>query len=255
VSREDRVARDPLLPHTAIPVDHDLSAAAMLWLMDLDGEARGPGFSRGDLDLQQRLGPADGPSWRRRIVVARRMTRILLARMLDRDPADLEFCRDGMGRPFLADQACSFNLSRSGGQALLGATHGVSIGVDLEMVAPVPALDQLAAEHLDAEEFAAWMRAAANDRCRTFLGCWTRKEACVKALGTGFRVAPRSVAVGGDARARFVEISIDRTNVAVEVTSLQLGPSLVGAISVAPHDAARTAVRTVVARVAPDSTP
>lgn len=117
-----------------------------------------------------------------------RWTRGVLARYLGVAPPAVVLARGPYGKPRLAAPAggapLEFNLAHSGGLvALAVARHGV--GVDVEAIAPLPGLDALAARCLDAAERAAWLAAPAAGRLDAFLRLWTRKEACLKAAGTG----------------------------------------------------------------------
>ena len=70
--------------------------------------------------------------------------------------------------------------------ALLAVTQGRPVGVDLEHHRPLPGRERLAARFFSAPEQAALASVPDGDEAAaTFLRCWTRKEAYVKALGVG----------------------------------------------------------------------
>jgi phosphopantetheinyl transferase len=96
---------------------------------------------------------------------------------------------DGHGKPQLADapERLSFNLSHSGGLALVAiAPGGVEVGVDVEQLRPRRDLVRLAERWLPAVD-AAGVAAAEGvaERQRMFYASWTRLEARVKCTGTG----------------------------------------------------------------------
>jgi 4'-phosphopantetheinyl transferase len=94
--------------------------------------------------------------------------------------------------------------------AILAVTRGLTVGIDVEQVVPVPEWRRVASRFFSAYENAALTRVAADARELAFYCCWTRKEAFLKALGSGlahpldsFDVSldesrPRLVALRGD---------------------------------------------------------
>ncbi len=67
-------------------------------------------------------------------------------------------------------------------------------------------------------------------RSLAFLRGWTRKEACLKALGSGLGIAPESVEVGLGVQAITTSISVGQRRARVEVRSAMLRRDLVCAI-------------------------
>jgi len=117
---------------------------------------------------------------------ARRALAEILAEYLGADAAELEV--DGNGKPRLARQPgrLSFNLSHSGGLALIAAAAGgVEVGVDVERLRPRRDLVRLAERWLPAADAAAVAAAEEAEREAVFYAAWTRHEARVKCPGTG----------------------------------------------------------------------
>nr|WP_246504130.1 4'-phosphopantetheinyl transferase superfamily protein [Plastoroseomonas arctica] len=116
---------------------------------------------------------------------ARAGLRAILGDSLGLPPLELEFDVAPMGKPRLAFPANSgvhFNLSHSHGLAALGVAR-FALGVDIEAVRPVE--DDLAHAVFSPAELDEFARLTpAGRRLAFFLG-WTRKEAVVKALGSG----------------------------------------------------------------------
>lgn len=138
----------------------------------------------------------------RAFVFRRTLLRSVLTRYAGIAPAELRFERSEFGKPSLAGtHACvSFNSSSSGGRVLVGVAAGREIGVDVEradqrFLAPEE-LARLAPRVLTAEEQTALARMTPEQRPGAFLRLWTRKEALLKALGTGLSREPNTVAVG-----------------------------------------------------------
>ena len=101
------------------------------------------------------------------------------------------------GKPYLPDSDLRFNLSHSVDLALYAFARGRDVGVDLEReTRKVKALD-IAERFFSASE-KEFLRSLPEDGLQAaFLRIWTRKEAYVKAVGTGiteglstFSVAP-----------------------------------------------------------------
>ncbi|MEA3013363.1 MAG: 4-phosphopantetheinyl transferase [Sphingomonadales bacterium] len=121
---------------------------------------------------------------RARYVVGRAAMRILLAAQGDLAPEALRFRTGPRGKPELHSDGCHFNLSRSGGIALL-AIGPEPLGIDVERLKAIPEMERIAEEFFSGPEIA-WLRAAPEAaRSHRFLRLWTRKEALVKADGRG----------------------------------------------------------------------
>lgn len=141
------------------------------------------------------------PIDRLRRIAARGRLRRLLAGMLGCDPAGLVFRRGPHGKPELADPAGTglhFNLADSEDRALVVITQGRPVGVDLERHRPGPCEEGLAERVFHPAERAALRGLPPERRRAAFFAVWTRKEAYLKARGTGLSVAPDSFALPAD---------------------------------------------------------
>ncbi|WP_168164808.1 4'-phosphopantetheinyl transferase family protein [Variovorax sp. PAMC 28711] len=168
---------------------------------------------------------------RARYEAAHGATRYLLGLHLGRPSSELQFDIGALGKPHLAGStAVHFNLSHSHHLGLL-AIGDRPIGVDLEVLRPLDGLSDLAAAHFTDAERAALEREAPDDRLRSFLTGWTRKEACVKALGLGLAVDTRTVPTGLKAAPQaFVRFGgADAATVSLQ--SLYVGPSAIASIA------------------------
>lgn len=90
--------------------------------------------------------------------------------------------------------APSLHVSRSATAGLAGVAMSVrsAVGVDVERIRPELVDDDLLASVLHPQE----CHLQPADLERAFFSLWTRKEAVLKALGTGLSRAPTSVEVG-----------------------------------------------------------
>ncbi len=115
-------------------------------------------------------------------------TRRILARELGVAPSSIVYGAESAGKPFLATPAgsgieCSF--SDSGELALLAVGRHGALGVDVEVHRPLADLDGMAERFFAPAEQAALFALRESEREAAFYRLWTRKEAYIKALGTG----------------------------------------------------------------------
>ena len=126
---------------------------------------------------------------RMRFIVGRGFLRTMLGRYLGVKPGRLQILHGKNGKPALAgtyaDTRVSFNLSHSKGQALYAITLGREIGVDIEYIHDFSGMEQIADNILSASEKIAFRELPKQKKIKAFFKWWTRKEAFLKALGTG----------------------------------------------------------------------
>lgn len=122
-------------------------------------------------------------------IVARGRLRQLLGRRLGIAPAAVELAAAEHGKPTLGaahrGSKLAFNLSHSGSLAVYAFTPRRAVGIDIEKLRDIPDADRLAARFFSKVENEAFRAVGADTRNLTFLACWTRKEAFVKAIGEG----------------------------------------------------------------------
>jgi 4'-phosphopantetheinyl transferase len=121
---------------------------------------------------------ADGDAFR----VGRGRLREILARWVGSAPEALRFQEGARGKPSLMPGP-QFNLSHSGGVALLAVHSERPLGIDVEAPRPV---EQGVADRVFSAAERADLAALPPELWQAgFLRGWTRKEAVVKALGIG----------------------------------------------------------------------
>ncbi|MFK4595017.1 4'-phosphopantetheinyl transferase [Streptomyces pristinaespiralis] len=132
--------------------------------------------------------------------------RLLLGAYLGIDPPDVPLarapcpqCRGPHGRPVVREAAMHFSVSRTPGYCLL-AFAVTEVGVDLEKV-PSSAVVEETSPALHPRETAELAACPPADRPAAFARAWTRKEAYLKALGTGLGRDPRSDHLGTSSHA------------------------------------------------------
>jgi 4'-phosphopantetheinyl transferase len=164
---------------------------------------------------------------RDRFVAARATLRAILARYLGREPGSLAFTYGPQGKPALDrppwEVELGFNLTHSEELALVAVTTGRPIGVDLEAVRPFEELKDVPRRIFSTRELAEFQSLAPSQQGRAFMNAWTRKEAFVKATGTGFStdVAEVEVTFAPGQPARLIRLHGD-TEAAAGWTLLEL---------------------------------
>jgi 4'-phosphopantetheinyl transferase len=159
---------------------------------------------------------------RRRFIVRRGVLRLLLAAYLGDDPARVRFGEGEKGKPYVPQDAVVpleqlyFNLSDSKDLAVYAFTRGAELGVDVEILRPMPDALQIAERFFSAEERECLRRVPPEATARAFFNCWTRKEAYIKAIGEGLSepLDRFSVTLLPDEPARFVHLGGDRERAA-----------------------------------------
>ncbi len=135
---------------------------------------------------------------RRRAVVSRAHLRTVLSRYAPLAPRDWRFEPGPHGRPEIAGARAPdlrFSVAHTREHVVCAVTVLDAIGVDLEPVGR-DVSDLLGATSiLAAREIEALQATAPPERSRRFLEIWTRKEAYLKALGTGLSQAPNEVEI------------------------------------------------------------
>lgn len=154
-----------------------------LWHLNLDGEDARPDLL--SEDEQARAERFHFDQDKRRWITGRSLLRVILGRSLGVSPKALLFETGPWGKPGLPGCPLRFNISHSGGAALLALTWQQEVGVDLEAACRDLSGEELAPQVLSARERAWLWEHAPEQRSRAFLTLWTAKEAYVKATGQG----------------------------------------------------------------------
>lgn len=127
------------------------------------------------------------------------------------------------GKPFLPSYPLHFNLSHSEGWALIGIHPSHPVGVDIEIDSNLPDMEALMQNCFTEQEQLAIKQSPSIDKLPAFYRCWTRKEACLKALGSGLTIEPITFSAGILDQSATIEIPIETTQSAmVTVHSLAL---------------------------------
>ena len=218
-----------------------------VWLL----APNGPGHSQllGRLDRVERARAAElGLHHAARYVRARALLRGVLARRLGCRPRDVElrqrcpYCDRPHGRLEVVGTDATgsplyVSVTRSGPLVAVAVTSTGPVGIDIEADADVAA-SPLADVALTPAELDAHLRRPAAARPADLARSWVRKEAVLKASGTGLRTAPALLELAdladlaGPADLR-VAHGPDGSPARLSVASLHLGEGISGAVALA----------------------
>lgn len=126
---------------------------------------------------------------RRQFVVGRGALRTLLARYLETTPEAVRFSYGPYGKPVLdgehRNSPLHFNASHSGELALYAFVQDYDVGIDVEYLNRDFASEEIAQRFFSAYEVRMLNALPATEKAAAFFRCWTRKEAYIKAIGSG----------------------------------------------------------------------
>ena len=122
---------------------------------------------------------------RDRFVAGRSALRIILGRYLGEAPERLRFQYGPHGKPALCDSEVRFNVSHSQDHVLIAVSRDREVGVDIEVVEGTSDPLELSQRFFTPRESEMVQQASADRQTPLFLSLWTRKEAWMKAKGTG----------------------------------------------------------------------
>ncbi|WP_433558773.1 4'-phosphopantetheinyl transferase family protein [Pseudonocardia xinjiangensis] len=176
IARSDSGTRDTTV-WWAAPVAPE-SASGLVALLDPHERGR----------LERFRMPAD----RARYVAAHALARIVLADAVGRPAADLEFdrtcqCGKQHGKPVLLGGP-GFSLTHSGDLVGVTVHPGGPVGLDVEQIRDLTELPAMAAHVCSPAE-------SVSDP-RAFFALWTRKEALLKATGSGLSSPMTAITLG-----------------------------------------------------------
>lgn len=222
-----------------IPIPSIEEPGITLWLVDLDGTS----FAPDDPSLTKLLSDAERAKASRfrlerdarRYRASHTALRMLLSKETGMPSHEVQFVEGRFGKPRLrTPEALHFNMSHSGGWALIGFSATAPIGVDIELPRPIDDLPALAEQNFCTTEFAALQAIEPSGQLRAFLQCWTRKEACLKALGSGLSIEPCVFEAGIETATQQTSIKVGEQKCNMAVTSVALPVKAVAACAWIP---------------------
>lgn len=132
------------------------------------------------------------PEKGRQFTAGRAALRRILGRYCGGAPESLRFTYQSQGKPVLQGfDSAVFNLSHSGELALVAVARVARLGVDVERCTSRRPLERLAARFFAEPEAREILALDGGERTAAFYRGWTRKEAYLKAWGTGLTFSSR----------------------------------------------------------------
>ena len=191
-----------------------------LWRVNLGGEP--PPATDAVLDANERDRAARFvfSRDRNRFLRAHHALKILLGAYLGVPPATVRVVREQHGKPVLVCRSFGFNLSHSDDYGLIVVSRVANVGIDLEMLRLPQDARRLAAAVFSAPELESLALVSDEVLNRAFFTCWTRKEAYLKALGTGLTLDPATVTVGIERDSLRIEAPERHAHQFVDVVSI-----------------------------------
>lgn len=216
---------------------------ASCWLVDLSGTPGAEALRSLSSDERARAARFVFDEHRRRYQIAHGALRALLGQELGLEPDALSFDLSPHGKPFLpAEFARVFNMSHSDDYALIAfapADGGSELGVDIEAARTVRDLADLARLHFTPREQDELWACPLDRRNRLFLSGWTRKEACLKAVGSGLSIAPSTFECGLAPVRALTRIFTPDGVMDVLVESIDVEPGQLAAVATTARGSAR----------------
>lgn len=130
-----------------------------------------------------------------KIIASTRLHEFVLGRHLLREhlachsncrPLDIRLQKHSYGKLYIEDNPIYFNLAHSGNYLVIALNKTNEIGIDIEQPKErIPDLVNIATRYFTKEEGAKIQAAAPARQVEIFYEIWTKKEAVLKAIGTG----------------------------------------------------------------------
>lgn len=216
-------------PLDAIVTEFDAGAAQIVFLAlgDIPDAVAERVLTADEAERARRL---VAPLVRRGFVGGRWLLRSVLAALTRVEGGSLDLRADAHGKLHLAGHeplGAFFNLSHSGELAALALVHARRIGIDIEAERPLTDAALLARRILGPSERERFKALPASARSGALLAAWTRKEAVLKAMGTGIAGGLSSVEVLADA-----VVSVGVAPAMWSLRALSMPPGFHGAIAI-----------------------
>ena len=217
-----------------------LGEGVQLWRIDLDAMAKADSRWQSILspDERDRASRFHFERDRLHFCAARALLRTLLGGYLAAEPQHLRFRYSDKGKPELAEPHASsrftFNLSHSGGVALIAITRDRPIGVDIEKIRDDFDTAAIAQRFFSAREQEQLLRLPPEEQHQAFFRCWTLKEAFIKALGEGLShpLHQFDVSVDDEASVSLVTRPVASEAELWQLQSVNAGPGFAAAVAV-----------------------
>ena len=173
-----------------------------VWTVSVDRPALERDELRAGLCAEERA-RADALRWpadRLSFIVRRGALRRVLATELGCEPCAVVLAQERYGKPYVASPHVSpgritFSASSCASVAAIAVSWDVDVGIDIEDGRAIGYVPETVSVILNASERREFDMISVNAQADVLLSIWTRKEAVLKAQGTGLLRSPREITV------------------------------------------------------------
>ncbi len=147
-------------------------------------------------------------------IVTRGALRLISSHYLKKEAEDIVFSYEDYGKPYFKHKTnLKFNVSHSGSRAVIGFVHHHTIGIDIEKTKNDFDTFEIAANFFSKAEIEALRKIPKDEQYIGFYRCWTRKEAFIKAKGSGlsFPLDTFAVSLDSDSKASLLYTEWDKS--------------------------------------------
>ena len=148
-------------------------------------------------------------------ILARSGLRVLAAQYLNCTPVSIQMGYEEYDKPYFLDYPeLKFNVSHSGEMIVLAFIQQFELGVDVEYIKTDFEVMDIADNFFALDEIEKLKEVEKELQFEAFYRCWTRKEAFIKAKGSGlsFPLADFSVSIGEKAKLLATRWDADEKN-------------------------------------------
>jgi 4'-phosphopantetheinyl transferase len=118
------------------------------------------------------------------ILICHTLLRIILSKKLNKNPQDIRYYNGTNGKPGIIDDLLFFNISHTRDSFAFAISEHFYVGVDMEKVDRHLEIESIIKRVFSEKEGEFILKSKRKSKDRFFL-LWTRKEALLKAIGTG----------------------------------------------------------------------
>lgn len=118
-------------------------------------------------------------------ITSRYYLRKLISNYTDLRPDEIIFEYTDKDKPFLKIEKIKFNLAHSGNRCVFAFIKNHELGIDIEHKREIPDAREICHRFFSKKEIEDLNKVSDENVSDTFLLCWTRKEAFIKAVGDG----------------------------------------------------------------------
>ena len=148
-----------------------------------------------------------------RYVYSHAMLRQVLGEYVGQAPQEVAIKEASGGKPYLQhERGVFFNLSHSDELFAIGVAHGHEIGIDIEKCKALKDMELIARRIMTRGEYGLFRGCDGRARLDFFYRCWVRKEAVVKAWGSGIESDFETISVADTCDQNHFEVLSDHRN-------------------------------------------